>query len=112
MRAVIQLLFIVFYVGSSCVTTQHRLTQIVHKLDHANSCDNHCSLESCNEGIHYPHFREAKKAVTDFNFGADATPKVSQIVSTRPFTPQTISVKSQIEVEVSQSRPPPPEAGV
>ena len=107
MRAAVQLFFILFYVGSSYVTTQHRLTYIVHRLEHSNSRDNHSSLESCKEGIRYTHFREAKKTVTDFKLGADATPKFAPTVSTRQFLPQTSFYKPQFDVEARHSRAPP-----
>jgi hypothetical protein len=107
MRAVVQLLFILFYVGSSYVTTQHRLTYIVHRLEHSNSRDNHSSLESCKEGIRYTHFREAKKAGTDFNFGTDGTPNLAPMVSDRQFTLQTSFYKPQFDIEARHSRAPP-----
>lgn len=110
MRAAIQLLFILFYLGSSYVTTQHRLSHIVHKLEHSNSRTRDVSLESCKEGMRYTHFREAKKVGLEFHPGADATPRVAAIVSNGHFLPQPTSTKSQFEGETSHSRAPPRQA--
>lgn len=107
MRAAIQVLFIVFYVGSSYVTTQHRLTHIVHRLEHSGSRDANPTVEDCKERLRYTHFREAKKAISDFNFGFDATPKFVPPVSSRQFTRQTGFYESQFDIEARHSRAPP-----
>jgi hypothetical protein len=107
MRGVIQLLFLVFYVGSSYVTTQYRVTSVVHKLQRSNARDNQSTLESCKQSINCTRFREAKKAVTDFSFRTDATPTFALRVSERQFAPQTSFYKSQFDVEARHSRAPP-----
>jgi hypothetical protein len=108
MRAAIQVLFLVFYVGSSYVTSQHRVSYIVHKLEHFNARGTDTALaDGCKERVRYTRFREAKKAGVDFYFMPDMSPRFVPLVSTRRFVPQTISLQSQFDVETSHSRAPP-----
>jgi hypothetical protein len=107
MRAASQLLFILFYLCSSYVTSQHRILYIVHKVEHSNSRSDEPSFERCNERVRYTHFREAKKAGVDFGFVPDASPKFFHVVTTQEFRPQIVLLRSQFDVETSHSRAPP-----
>jgi hypothetical protein len=107
MRAVIQLLFLLFYVGSSYVTTQHRIFSVIHGLRHSKSRDDSAAFENCKQRVGYTHFREAKKVSLDLHFGIDAKPDVQRLISSRHFTPQRISLQDQHDGEASHPRAPP-----
>jgi hypothetical protein len=108
MRAVLQLFFLVFYLFSSYVTTQHRLTYFGGKLQNSKPDSDDTSLkDSSKQRIRYTHFREAKKVGADILFGSEAAPEFFPLVSSRDFTPQNVFFRPQFHVDKSHSRAPP-----
>jgi hypothetical protein len=107
MRVVAQSLFLLFYLGSSYVTDQHRVSYFIRLLQHSSEQSNDQSFRaSSKEQVHYTHFREAKKKALDLHFGT-AAPGLFHQVSVRYLTPLTILADSQTDVETAHSRAPP-----
>jgi hypothetical protein len=107
MRAV-GLLFIGFYLLSSNITMLGRVAFILDELEHSQHAAANANLrDECQEKPHFTHFREAKKTAGEYQNVTDRTPRLVPHVSQREFTAQTISLKSQINVETSHSRAPP-----
>jgi hypothetical protein len=107
MRAAIQILFLLFYCSSSYVTTQHRVSHLIYVLENRDPSAVSTLDESGKERVRYTRFREAKKASLEFYFVPDLGPKFFRLVSNQPFTPNTISLASQFDVETTHSRAPP-----
>jgi hypothetical protein len=108
MKLFLQSLFLLFYVTSSYVTTQHRVSYIVGQLERSNVHGHMDPVdESKQERMRYTRFREAKKAGAEVNLTSLSTPKFVPLVAERQFTAQLNSLKSQCEIERSHSRAPP-----
>jgi hypothetical protein len=108
MRAVIQLLFLALYVVSSYSTMQSRIAFVVDDLQDSAAQSADLSLDDSGKvKPHYTHFREAKKAGTEFNVQSNRPPEFVPSVAVQKFTPQTLSLHTQFDGEISQSRAPP-----
>jgi hypothetical protein len=107
MRVVVQSLFLLFYLSSSYVTGQHRVSYFIRLLQHSAEQSNDQSFQaSSKEQVHYTKFREATKKALDFHFGT-ATLELFSQVSDRHRTPQTVLNEFRIDLETSHCRAPP-----
>jgi hypothetical protein len=108
MRAVIQLLFLALYVVSSYSTMQSRIAFVVDDLQVSHTQTGDLILDDGGKvKPHYTHFREARKAGTEFNVQSNRPPEFAPAVAVRKFAPQTLSLHPQFDEEISHSRAPP-----
>jgi hypothetical protein len=107
MRAAFQFFFVSFYLLSSYATTQHRISSVVHHVEHTSSDNDSSMQDNCQERVRYTHFREAKKAGVGIYFTPTITISFFTPISFRHFTPRVISLKPQFEGKTSHSRAPP-----
>jgi len=107
MRTALQLLFLFFYLLSSYSTTQHRVSSVVHHLQHSGKIGHDSVRETSKVRVSYTNFREAKKVGSDLCFGADPARTICPLVSIRSFRLQIVSLPSNFEIEPSHSRAPP-----
>jgi hypothetical protein len=107
MRAIVQLVFLLFYLGSSYVTTQHRISYFVHKLEHSKTKKDASLEHEGKQRVRYTHFREAKKVALDFHFKPDPAPELVPPVFIQTFHTQVLSLQTQFDVETCHSRAPP-----
>jgi len=107
MRAVIQFLFLSFYVVSSFVTTVHRTAHVVHKVRHSSTASESPALENCKERVRYTHFREAKKAGANLYYYPEQCAESFRLLPAEQLAPDETSHRQQFDVEISHSRAPP-----
>jgi hypothetical protein len=108
MKSAIQVLFLLLYTVSSYNTAQNQVVDIIYEVLHATTGNADAVLHDAGKAqVQYTHFREARKAGTDYLSSVSVTPGFFQLASFRVFLPQSISLASQLRVETSAPRAPP-----
>ena len=105
-----QLVFLLFYIGSSYAITQERTSVQADQVRHSCPKGEHTQIhEHCKHLAHqYPNYREAKpKTGCDLYFWPRESVHLRPCVSERGFHPQTYSFKSLATLRTILLRGPP-----
>jgi hypothetical protein len=70
MNALLQLVFVLFYITSVYAAAELKTTHYLQKIQHASRADDGPAIESAfsQEDRALPHYREAKKSSKDFEY--------------------------------------------
>jgi hypothetical protein len=107
MRAVIQFLFVAFYMLSGYATAQSRVVYFTDELQHSATRLGSVVLDDgCKAKPHYTNFREARKAGSDYNQPTGAGPDLSPLDERHSFHSPIAALDSDA-VEIDTARAPP-----
>lgn len=110
MRRSLQILFLLFYLGSSYVASQDRTTWIVKRVTRTYSKAGAAEIGEGHQQVfdHYPRYRQAKpKAGCDLHFVHHESLHLVLHITERGFQPLTVSHKSIRTLETILLRAPP-----